>query len=315
MNEIKIHECSARELPPLMKYEMSPSQQAGFIEGISETGINEIECVSFIHPRLVPNIPKAETVMAKVKKKHGVIYSGVAPSEIACRRALSTNIDEIIVSVAASEKFNRLLLGLDIKTTLNKTLPAILKETHKYGKSTRAYIWVAFGCPYRGEFAQENIIEIVYRLSYLGVRKISLLDNPGLAHPKKVKSIIRKILNEKMDISLAVHFHNTRGIAMANAFAAYEEGVYAFDTSIAGISRTPFATPKSDIEYWNIPTEDMINMFNQMDISSGIDFDKLMRCVEKAEKLMGQKLPGHILRAGDSKRKFNLPKNLPINYK
>ena len=187
--------------------------------------------MAFTHPRLRPEYADAEKVVKALKKRPGVIVIGIAPNEIACRRALNTNVDEIGILVAGSESFNRSVLGISIRKTLYKTFPAIIQACREKGKTIRVYLLAAFSCQYEGRIPIKNIVELASKLAFLGVNEISLVDTPGMANPKQVKETIGALQDLNLEADLAVHFHNTRGFGLANCISAYEAGVRIFDTA------------------------------------------------------------------------------------
>jgi hydroxymethylglutaryl-CoA lyase len=294
---IHISECGPRDVAFLLREKISAEQKIDLIDGLSETGVQKIDCVAFTHPRLFPELADAEEVLAGIRKNENVIYVGLVPNEIGCRRSLQTSVNEIAVFVSASETLHRAVLGLELKESLNKVLPTILGVAAEDGKFARAGILAAFGCPYTGEVAPEKVVELVSRLSFMGARDITLVDTSGMANPKSVGSLIKILVDQRMDISFSVHFHNVRGIALANALAAYEAGIRSFDTSLGGLSGRTFWSAQFGLGYWNIPTEDLVYMFHEMGVPTGVNLDKLLTCVEKAEELIGCELPGHILRS------------------
>jgi hydroxymethylglutaryl-CoA lyase len=275
----------------------STSNKISLIDLLVKAGLRHIDCVAFTHPRLIPKYADAEKVMAEIQKKHKVTYIGLVPNEIGCRRAITTGIDQVLTLVAASDTYNRLAVGRSRNQTLNKILPAILEVASNSGKPVRSYILTAFGCPYTGKVSFEEVVRIILKLDYMGVHEISLVDSAGMANPKSVKELIRIVLELKSNIVLAVHFHNNRGMAMANCIAAYESGVRIFDTSLGGLSGTPFGSIDQDIGNWNLPTEDLVQVFEEMGIKTGINLERLLEAVEFAEKISGKPLPGHALRA------------------
>jgi len=141
----------------------------------------------------------------------------------------------------------------------------------------------------------------------MGAKEISIVDSAGMANPKSVKDFFREVFSLKLKTSLAAHFHNNRGLGMANCIAAYEAGIRIFDTALGGLSGTPFGSIDQDIGNWNLPTEDLVQAFEEMGIRTGIDMDSLLETVEFAERIVGKPLPGHILRARPSSSKFALP--------
>ena len=283
---------------------VSTSNKASFINSLVQAGLKHIDCVAFTHPRLIPRHSDAEKVIAAIKKKRDVTYIGLVPNEIGCRRAIITGIDQVLTLVGASEAFNRLALGRSRKETLNKTLPAIIEVASNSGKTIRSYILTAFGCPYTGKVSFDDVLQIILKLNFMGVHEVCLVDSSGMANPKSVKELVRIISDLKLNIPLAVHFHNNRGMAMANCIAAYESGVRIFDASLGGLSGTPFGSIDQDIGNWNLPTEDLVHVFEEMGIKTAINLELLLEAVEFAERIAGRPLPGHILRTRRSASKL-----------
>jgi len=292
--------------------EISTSDKVTLINLLVQSGLKKINSVAFIHPRLRPEYSDAENVMKAVGKIPEVSCIGIAPNEIACRRALNTNISEIAVLIAATESLNRVVLGNSIKETLNKTFPSIFQAGLERGKPMRVYVLSAFSCFYEGNVPLANIVDLTRKLAFMGAKEIVIVDTTGRANPKQVKKYFRALQALNLEVSLAAHFHNCRGLALVNCLAAYETGIRTFDTAIGGLSGTPFGAPQMEIGSWNVPTEDLANLFEEMGIKTGIDLDALMAAVEFAEKLARRKLPGHILSAKNAIRFENLPEPLKI---
>ncbi|MBW2109563.1 MAG: hydroxymethylglutaryl-CoA lyase [Deltaproteobacteria bacterium] len=311
-DEITIVECAPRDGMRLGKGDISLEEKASFIDELSLTGIKKIEAVSFVHPRLIPRIGDAEDVMKLIQKRSGTSYIGVTPSEVACRRAMLTNIDDILVLVAASEVFNQVALGYSLREMINKVLPSIINVALSKRKNIRTYILTSFGCPYEGNVPVRQVEELVSKLDFMKVSEISLVDSTGMATPVLVRELLSILCKMDLNAGLAVHFHDTRGMGMANAMAAFEAGIKIFDTAVGGMSTLPFGAPEQQVSKWNIPTEDLVNMFESMGIETGIDLDRLLCCVSMAEEMAGKQLSGHILRAGPTHRVFQPPQRLKL---
>ncbi len=309
-DQIRIVEVSPRDGLPEVCHTLSTADKIKYINKLSDTGLHKIECASFTHPRLMPEGYDAEKLVSGITKKTGVTYVGLVPNEIGCRRALVTEIDEILIVLAATDTFNRVNIGRSLKESLNKMLPTILDAATKNARSIRVYIMTAFGCPYTGRVRVDDVAQLLLKLVYMGASEIVLVDSTGMANPRQVKSTLATLFDLQLDINLAVHFHNTRGAAIANCVAAYEAGVRIFDTSLGGMSATPYGVSELDYGYWNVPTEDLVHLFEEMGIKTGIDLDKLLDCVRLAEKMAGRSLPGHLLRAGKASQIAEIPKYL-----
>lgn len=309
-DSVTIVEISPRDGLPEVCQGSSMADKIRYINKLSETGLKKIECASFAHPSLLPQSYDAEMLIAGITKKPDVTYVGLVPNEIGCRRAVITQIDEILVLLSASDTFNKINLGRTLRESLNKMLPTVLDTAMKNSRTVRIYLMTAFGCPYTGEISTEEIAQLALKLSYMGVSEIVLVDSTGMADPQSVKSTIGSLLDLQLGTRLAVHFHNTRGTAIANCVAAYEAGIRIFDASLGGMSATPYGAVRQDIGYWNVPTEDLVHLFEQMGIKTGIDLEKLLDCVRLAEKMAGFPLPGHLLRAGPASQKVEIPQYL-----
>lgn len=278
-----------------------------YINSLVNAGLQNIESVAFTHPRLIPENADAEKIMAGITKKPGVSYIGLVSNEIGCRRALASGIDDILTLVATSDVFNQINAGKTKKETLHKVLPAIFEAAKKTGKGIRSYILTAFGCPYTGNISFDQTMQLFLTLTYMGAKEIVLVDSTGMANPKQVKEFVKKLLELDTGVKLAVHFHNTRGTAIANCIAAYEAGARTFYTSIGGLSGTPYGVMELAFGYWNVPTEDLVHVFEEMGIDTGLDIDNLLGCVRIAEGLVGKPLPGHLLRANPNSRLAEVP--------
>ena len=281
------------------------NEKISLATSLIESGVAKIDCVAFTHPRIRLEYADAEKVVQAIKKPSGLTILGLAPNEIACRRALKTNIDEIGVLVSVSETFNRAVLGIGVRKTLFKTIPAIIQACREEGKTVRAFVLSAFWCQFEGRIEDSNIIELASKLSFLGVDEISFVDTPGLANPWQVKKTMRKLLDLGLESNLAVHFHDTRGLGLANCLAAYEAGIRIFDSSIGGIGGSPFGAPTMAAGSWNVPTEDLVFLFDLIGVATGINIDAIAKSAQLAQNIIGCELPGHLLKA----RKAFVPAN------
>jgi hydroxymethylglutaryl-CoA lyase len=312
MADVTIVDTSPRDGPVALPKIRTPEKVA-LANSLMQSGSLKIDCVAFTHPRLRPEYADAEKVINALEKRPGATVIGLAPNEIACRRALNTNVDEIGILVAGSESFNRSVLGISIRKTLYKTFPAIIQTCQEKGKTIRVYLLTAFSCQYEGRVPTNNIVELASKLAFLGVNEISLVDTPGMANPKQVKETIVALQDLNLDTNLAVHFHNTRGLGLTNCLAAYEAGIRTFDTAIGGLSGTPFGAPKMEVGCWNVPTEDLVYLFNEIGVNTGINLDALLDSVKLARKMAGRELSGHVLKARAVFEASNFPEPLEIH--
>jgi hydroxymethylglutaryl-CoA lyase len=204
-------------------------------------------------------------------------------------------------------------MGISIKETLFKTLPAIFQACLEKGKTIRVYLLAAFCCQYEGRVPIKDLVELVTKLAFMGVNEISLVDSPGMANPKQVKETIAALMDLDLDANLAVHFHNTRGLGLVNCLAAYEAGIRIFDAAIGGLSGPPFGAPKMEVGSWNIPTEDLVYLFQEIGVNTGISLDAIVNAVKFAQKLARRELFGHVLNAREAFEVSNFPEPLKLN--
>jgi hydroxymethylglutaryl-CoA lyase len=212
-----------------------------------------------------------------------------------------------------SDSFNRSVLGISIRETLYKTFPVIFQACKEDGKTIRTYILAAFWCQYEGKIPVKEIVDLTSKLAFMGVNEITLVDTLGMANPKTVKETIEVLQGLNLEANLAVHFHNTRGVGLINCLAAYDAGIRTFDTAIGGLSGTPFGAPKMDVGFWNVPTEDLVYLFHEMGINTGISLDAIVDSVKLAQQLAGQELSGHVLKTRTTFKFSNFPEPLKLN--
>lgn len=312
--EVTIVDTSPRDGPVGLP-QMRTSEKIALTKSLIRSGITKIDCVGFTHPRIRPEYADAEKVVSAVKKNPGVTIIGITPNEIACRRALNTDVDEIGVLIAGSDSYNKALLGISMKKTLFKTIPAIIQACRESSRtrSIRGFLTCAFWCQFEGRMKTKNILELASKLSFLGVDEISLVDTPGLANPLQVKEIVSALLDLGLDANLAVHFHNTRGMGLVNCLAAYEAGVRIFDTAISGLSGTPYGAPPMAVGSWNVPTEDLVFLLEQIGVDTGIDADAIADTAKLAQQIAGFDLVGHQLKARKAFASSNFPNTLVKN--
>ena len=312
MTDVTIVDTSPRDGPVAIP-EIRTAEKVALAKRLMQSGLTKIDCVAFTHPRIRPEFADAEEVINALDKKSEVTIIGLAPNEIACRRALNTKVDEIGTLVAASESFNRAVMGISIKETLFKTLPAIFQACFEKGKTIRVYLLAAFCCQYEGRVPIKDLVELVTKLAFMGVNEISLVDSPGMVNPKQVKETIAALIDLDLDANLAVHFHNTRGLGLVNCLAAYEAGIRIFDAAIGGLSGPPFGAPKMEVGSWNIPTEDLVYLFQEIGVNTGIRLDAIVNAVKFAQKLARRELSGHVLNAREAFEISNFPEPLKLN--
>jgi hydroxymethylglutaryl-CoA lyase len=268
-------------------------QKIELIERLSETGLKRIEITSFVHPKAIPQLQDSEEVVKRIQRKPGVIYSTLVPNEKGLERALASRVGEIAFFVSASETHNQKNVKMSVSESL-KGFHKIAERALSNGIRMRGYVVTAFGCPYEGKISPEKVEFIVGEYQALGIHEIALGDTTGMANPVMVGRMIKRINSRLGTMDLALHFHDTRGMALANILAALQEGVVIFDGSIGGMGGCPYAAGASG----NVATEDLVNMLEEMGIETGIDLQRLIGCAEYARTSIQKDLPSHLLSAG-----------------
>jgi hydroxymethylglutaryl-CoA lyase len=268
-------------------------QKIELINRLSETGLKRIEITSFVHPKAIPQLQDSEEVVKRIHRKPGIIYSTLVPNEKGLEKALASGVGEIAFFVSASETHNQKNVKMSVSESL-KGFHQIAGRALSNGIRMRGYVVTAFGCPYEGRIPLENVKFIVKEYQTLGVHEIALGDTTGMANPVQVSRMVERIKPQLGEMGLALHFHDTRGAALANVLAALQEGVTVFDGSIGGLGGCPYAPGASG----NIATEDLVNMLEEMRIETGVNLEKLIQCAQYAREIIKKDLPGHLIRAG-----------------
>lgn len=268
-------------------------QKIELIERLAETGLKRIEITSFVHPKAIPQLKDSEEIVQRIKRKKGVTYSTLVPNEKGFERALAAGVEEICLFVSASETHNQKNVRMSITESL-KGFKNIAERALANKMQIRGYVVTAFGCPYEGRVPIEKVESIIEEYKSLGVHEIALGDTTGMANPIMVTKVVDQIKPRMGSTRLALHFHDTRGLALANIFAALQAGVTIFDSAIGGLGGCPYAPGASG----NVATEDLVHMMEEMGIETGIDFAKLLDCAKFTREILKKDLPGHLIRAG-----------------
>jgi hydroxymethylglutaryl-CoA lyase len=270
------------------------------IDALSRTGLRRIEAVSFVSPKAIPPMAGSEDVMARIERVPGVVYSALVPNVKGAERALAARADEIEVVVSASETHNR----KNVKRSVDESLAGaaeLIALAHDAGTPVEAIVSTAFGCPYEGDVPASRVASVAARLRDAGADRLSFGDTTGMATPRRVDELLDALDGVGIDSSaVGLHFHNTRGTALANVLAGLERGVTRYDASIGGLGGCPYAPGASG----NAVTEDVVHMLEDMGVHTGVDLDALLQCAALAQDIVGRELPSALLHAGPRTRKY-----------
>ncbi len=262
------------------------------IDGLSECGFAKIEVTSFTSPKAIPMLRDAEEVMGKIKRVPGVEYTVLVPNLRGAERALESRADELNLVMSTSETHNL----ANLRMTREKSF-AGLAEVIRYVDG-RAPINVSlstcFGCPMEGEVPQSVVEEFAQRFVDLGVRGLTICDTTGMANPKQVTSMAQSLQDKFPQTELTMHFHNTRGMGLANVLAAVQANIVRFDGSLGGLGGCPYAPGASG----NISSEDAIHMLDAMGYDTGINIPKLLVLARELPQMVGHAVPGQVAKAG-----------------
>ncbi|WP_301360230.1 hydroxymethylglutaryl-CoA lyase [Stutzerimonas nitrititolerans] len=279
------------------------ADKIALIDRLSQTGLAKIEVTSFTSPKAIPNLRDAEEVMLGIRRVPDVEYTVLVPNVKGCERALACAVDEINLVMSASDTHGLANLRMTPEQSLAQ-FREIIEVTRGSGVFVNASLSTTFGCPFEGEVPEPRVYELVQRLLEIGVQGITLCDTTGMADPAQVERICREALSRWPDAVFTAHFHNTRGMGLANALAALNAGIDRFDASLGGLGGCPYAPGASG----NICTEDLVHMFQRMGQATGVDLDQLLQCAASLPELVGHEVPGSVLKAGKADRRYPKPK-------
>jgi hydroxymethylglutaryl-CoA lyase len=272
---------------------------------LSEAGLPQIEVTSFVHPKAVPQLRDAETVMAQIRRRPGTLYAALVPNDKGAVRAVSAGVDKLHTVLSASESHNLANVNMSVAESLTK-LAAVAQVAQDAGIPLQGGISTSFGCPFEGEVPLANLEAIVARLVDMGFGGIGLADTTGMANPAQVRRTLEHLMPKFPHVEWTLHTHNTRAMAIPNILAALDCGVTHFDASIGGLGGCPFAPGATG----NVCTEDLVHCLHAMGHDTGVDLDRLIDTAKRVEEVIGRPLPGQVMKAGKWDRHYPLPARL-----
>jgi hydroxymethylglutaryl-CoA lyase len=263
------------------------------INALSTVGFTRIEAGSFVSPKAIPALRDGEAVFQQIERQPGVIYVALIPNLKGAERALASRADELNLVMSASQTHNRANMRMSCESSL-VAFGDIVQHVKGSGVLLNASVATTFGCPFEGKIDEDRVISIVDTYRETGIEGITLADTTGMANPRQVTRLVTRVLERLPAAALTLHFHNTRGLGLANVLAAYEAGARRFDAALGGLGGCPFAPGASG----NICTEDLVNMCDEMGIPTGIDLEKLIALSRGLPALLGHDVPGQLAKAG-----------------
>ena len=305
-----INDVAVRDGFQIEKQFVPTATKVEVVNQLSRTGLHKIEVTSFVSPKAVPAMADAAEVLAGIERVPGVVYVALVPNVRGVRNAADAprKPDEVNGVVSASETHNRANINRTHEQSLAE-LPTMVRAAHAAGMKITMSLSTTFGCPFEGHVHEDVVMDFVARFRELGFDGISLADTPGMANPKQVRDLVRKVLERfppPNDTYYTLHFHNTRGMGLANVVAGIEAGVRSFDGSISGLGGCPFAPGATG----NICTEDMVNMLEDMGFDTRVDLAKLLAVARRIPAVVGHEVPGQVMKAGQTLELHDPPESL-----
>lgn len=279
--------------------------KVALIDALSQTGVAKIEVTSFVSPRAVPNLADAREVARAIRRRPDVTYVALVPNLRGAQEALEAAMDELNLVLSVSETHNLANMRMTTAQSL-EGFRAIVAAAAGTRVSLNGSIATAFGCPFEGVQPAEKVLDLVEAYLAAGLHSVTLADTTGMANPRQVFALVSGFRARFGGAPLTLHFHNTRGMGLANALAALEAGADRFDASLGGLGGCPFAPGATG----NISTEDFVHMLGEMGIETGVDLPALLALARSLPALLGHDIPGQVAKAGRSGDLHPVPAHL-----
>ncbi len=271
---------------------VSTADKVVFVDLLSAAGVPVVEVSAFVSPKWVPQMSDAGEVFAGITRRPGVRYTALVPNLAGLDRARAAGVSEVAIFAAASETFSRRNINQTIEASL-ANYREVCQTAAALGIRVRAYVSTAFGCPFEGPVAPERVAAVSLALVEMGAFEVSVSDTIGIAHPGQVPVVVGAVAERVPLTKIALHFHDTRGTALANVLTALDLGVTTFDSSAGGLGGCPYAPGATG----NLATEDLIYMLNGLGIETGVNLDALVEASAYMEARIGHHLPSRYFRA------------------
>lgn len=292
MNRIYFNEVATRDGFQIEPNFIPTDQKIELIDALSQCGYAKVEVTSFTSPKAIPMLKDAEEVMSRIQRNPKVEYSVLVPNLRGAQRALDSKADELNLVMSTSETHNRSNLRMGREESFSALGEVI--EFINGRIPINVSLSTAFGCPMEGNVPQDVVLNYVSRFDRLGVRGVTICDTTGMAQPVQVKKMIDALHKHFKHLQLTMHFHNTRGMGLANILASVESGITRFDGSLGGLGGCPYAPGASG----NVCSEDAIHMVDAMGYDTGIQLDALLSIAKGLPQIVGHDVPGQVAKAG-----------------
>jgi hydroxymethylglutaryl-CoA lyase len=292
VDKVNIVEVGPRDGLQNEKVTIPTAAKVAFINALTDAGLMTVEAGAFVHPSWVPQMADSGEVYAAIEKRSGVDYPMLVPNETGLIRAVEAGVKSIAIFTAASETFNQRNINMTIDESFAAFEPVVARAGAE-GMRVRGYVSCACGCPYEGDVPPDKVLEVAARLLDLGCYEVSIGDTIGVGRPRQVQGLLYLLLHVLPQKRLAMHFHDTRGMAVANTMAALELGISTFDASAGGLGGCPYAPGASG----NMATEDLVYLLDGLGIEHGVDLDGLVAAASSIAPYLEHPLPGKVIQA------------------
>lgn len=272
--------------------QISTDDKVAFIDRLSASGLRDIEVSAFVSPRWIPQLSDAEAVFAAITRRDGTRYSALVPNMIGLQRAIAAGVTDVAIFAAASETFSQRNTNRSVAASLT-IYGEVTAAALAAGLRVRGYLSTAFGCPFEGAVSPARVATLARQMLDLGVYEVAVSDTIGVAHPGQVRTLLEVLLADVPASRVALHFHDTRGMAVANVLAALDFDIRTFDASAGGLGGCPYAPRATG----NLATEDLLFMLHGLGIETGVAIDAVSDAARALAPRLGHSLPSRYTQA------------------
>ena len=276
---------------------LSTPDKIAFVDLLSASGLRIIEASAFVSPKWIPQMADAAAVFGGIARRAGTEYTALVPNVAGLERAHAANVRQVAVFAAASETFSRRNINKSIAESLD-AYREVCGRAAELGIRVRGYVSTSFGCPFEGAVPPSRVAEVSRALVEMGAYEVAVSDTIGVAHPRQVEDVVKAVAGQIAPEQIALHFHDTRGTALANVLAALDMGISTFDSSAGGLGGCPYAPGATG----NLATEDLIYMLDGLGIETHVDLNAVTAASQFIEPRIGHPLPSRYYRAAVARR-------------
>jgi len=302
---IRLHEVAPRDGLQAENEFVPTDAKIALIDALSASGLAKIEATAFVSPQAIPALRDADAVMRGIARRPGVVYAALVPNVRGARRAIEAGVDEMNLVMSASETHNLANLRMTREQS-HAQLREVAALAHAAGIAVNVSLSCSFGCPMEGDVPVDDVLGWCARFAAdLGARGITLCDTTGMAHPAQVGALTRALRERFASVELTLHFHNTRGMGLANVYAGLAAGAERFDASLGGLGGCPYAPGATG----NVCTEEVAHALALDGHATGLDLDALLAAARTLPALIGHDVPSQLVKAGPRERRHLPPRD------